>query len=151
MLQRIQTVYMALAVILLVLCCCMPLATFEPAGMGLSSVMYSLVLINGDGAIESYMPATLLVLVVIAEILSVYAMLGYKNRRSQILFCSFAVCFELLWIAAYAALVYFLKADATPHLAIAASFPLIAVLLTLMARRAIKKDEELVRSADRIR
>jgi hypothetical protein len=151
MIQRIQSVYLALAVILLVLCCCMPLATFEPIGMGKPSVMYSLVVINGNGTITSYLPILLFCILVIAEIILVFALLGYKNRRRQMSMCRGAMLAELLWIICYAGILYFCGEEFTPHISIAAFMPLIAFILTFMARRAIKKDDDLVRSAERFR
>ena len=151
MIQRIQTVYLALAVILLVLCCCMPLATFEPAGMGKSSVMYSLAIINGDGAIASLLPIALFFVVVLAEIVSVFAIMGYKNRRRQMKLCLLAIFLEILWVVGYAGQLLSVDNGFTPRVCVAASFPLIAIILTFMARRAIKKDDDLVRSAERFR
>ncbi len=151
MLQRIQSIYLALAIILLVLCCCMPLAVFEPEGMGFPRMMYSLVAVNADGAIESYLPAVLLAVVVFAELFSVLALMGYKNRKKQMSLCSITAVFELLWIICYAGITFLLKGSDTFRPELAACFPVIALILTLMARRAIKKDDDLVRSADRIR
>ncbi len=151
MIQRIQTVYLALAVILLVLCCCMPLACFEPNDMGFPSVMYSLVLLDGDGAIKGYSPIPLFVISVITEVILVFAIMGYGNRRKQMSTCSIAIVTELLWVIVYAVLCLHLKEDDGFGVKIAASFPVIAIILTAMARRQIKKDDDLVRSADRIR
>lgn len=151
MIQRIQTVYLALAVILLVLCCCMPLATFEPAGMGKPSVMYSLVIISGAGEITSFLPAALFVVVVFAELVSVFAIMGYRNRRRQMRLCRLAVILELLWLAGYAGEFFSVGDGFTPRVCLAASFPIIAIILTVMARIAIRKDDNLVRSADRLR
>ncbi len=151
MIQRIQTVYLALAVILLVLCCCMPLATFEPVGMGKPSVMYSLVIIGGNGEIESFLPTALFVVMAFAEIVSVFAIMGYKNRRRQMKLCWLAVLLELLWLVGYAGKFFTAGENFTPRVCIAASFPIIAIILTVMARAAIKKDDDLVRSAERFR
>lgn len=151
MIQRIQTVYLALAVILLVLCCCMPLADFEPAGMGLSSTMYSLVFLSADGAIESYLPSVLFVIVVFTELTTITAIMGYNNRRRQMKTCSVAMILNLLWIIGYAVITYFLKGEDTLHPCFASCLPVLALILTWLARKAIKKDDDLVRSADRIR
>lgn len=151
MIQRIQTVYLALAVILLVLCCCMPLATFEPAGMGKPDVMYSLVIISGVGEITSFLPTALFVVMVLAELVTLFAIMGYKNRRRQMKLCWLAVLLELLWLIGYAGKFFTVDEGVTPRVCLAASFPVIAIILTVMARFAIKKDDDLVRSADRLR
>jgi len=151
MIQRIQTVYLVLAAILLVLCCCMPLANFEPLGMGLPAVMYSLVELSKDGTILTYLPSVLFALVVLAEIATVVAIMGYKNRRSQMRTCSIAMILDLLWIVGYAVITFYLKGENTFHPCFAACLPVLALILTWLARKAIKKDDDLVRSADRIR
>lgn len=151
MIQRIQTVYLALAVLLLVLCCCMPLAEFEPVGMGLPSVMYNLALLNGEHAFESWLPATLLVWVGLAELAAIMAIVGYKNRKKQMKTCSVAMLFQLLWIVNYVVYALVLVPETTFHPCMAACMPVVALVLTWMAKRAIKKDDDLVRSADRIR
>ncbi len=151
MIQRIQTVYLALAVILLVLCCCMPLATFEPAGMGKPSVMYSLVIISGAGEMTSFLPTALFVVVVLAELVSIFAIMGYKNRRRQMKLCRLAAVLEILWLIGYAVAFFSVGDGLTPRVCLAASFPVIAIILTVMAHVAIKKDDDLVRSADRLR
>lgn len=151
MIQRIQTVYLALAVLLLVLCCCMPLAEFEPQGMGLPFVMYNLALLTGEGVAESYLPASLLLLVGITELVLISAIVGYRDRRKQMKTCGFAMFFELLWIAVYGVFALVLVPETTFHPCFSACLPVIALVLTWMAKRAIKKDDDLVRSADRIR
>lgn len=151
MIQRIQTVYLALAVILLVLCCCMPLADFEPVGMGLSATMYSLVTLNADGSIQNYIPSVLFGIVVLTELVSILAIMGYHNRRSQMKMCSMAMILNLFWLIGYGVIVFTLKGEETFHPRFAACLPLVALILTWLARKAIKKDDDLVRSADRIR
>ncbi len=151
--QRIQTVYIALTVILLVLCCCMPLALFEPQGMEFPSVMYSLVLIDGLGVIKSYCPMMLFVVTAVAVVALIFALAGYRNRRRQIKICRVALSLELLWIVMYAVLcILYLRGNTfIYHTRIAAFFPVAAIVLILLAIRGIKKDDELIRSADRIR
>ncbi len=151
MLQRVQTIYLALAIIVLVVCCCLRLATFYPQGMALPQVMYSLVLVDGTGAVKSYLPLALFLLTVLAEVALVAALCGYKNRRRQMRFCALAIVIELLWVGAYVVVCCALRAEHSVHVAPAAACPLVAVVLTLLAMRSIRRDEALVRAADRIR
>ncbi len=151
MIQRIQSVYIALAIVLPVVCCLMPLATFEPAGVGAYSVMYSMVLIDGSGAIKSYLPIVLFLLTILSELTLIAALFDYKHRRRQMSLCKVAIICELLWIAAYVVLCVYLREDYILHVKAVAFIPVVAIVLTLLAHRRIKKDEELVRSADRIR
>lgn len=150
MIQRIQTIYLVLAILLLVLCCCMPLATFEPQGMGIAPTMYNLCLLGADG-ILSYLPMTLFVIIVMSEIACVFALMGYKNRRQQMRTAAWAMAFQLLWLINYAGYALFLVKNATFHPEFSACLPAIAFVFTWLAYRAIRADENLVRSADRIR
>lgn len=151
MIQRIQTVYLALAVILLLLCCCMPLAQFAPEGMGVPATLYSLVLLDGNGVVESYCPTGQFLLLAIAEVLCIAAIFGYKNRRRQMKICSAAMCMLILWYVAFAAIYFLLAKGTTLVPEYASCLPVIALIFCWLARKAIKKDDDLVRSADRIR
>ncbi len=108
-------------------------------------------LINGEGTVESYLPSVLFGIVVVTELVSVLAIMGYHNRRGQMKLCTIAMICNLLWVACFAGLTVMLKGDATVHPSFASCLPVIAFVLTFLARRAIKSDEELVRSADRLR
>ncbi len=149
--QRVQTVYLVLAVILPALCCMMPLAVFVPREMGFPGVMYSLALIDGNGAVAALSPVILFALAVLSEIALLFALFSFKNRRRQMRLCTTAACLQILWIAAYIALAVTLRGDSIFRIKPAAFFPLAAVALTLLARKMIKKDDELVKSVDRLR
>ena len=78
----------------------------------------------------------------------------YKNRIRQILFCNWLILINVLMLIPliYGCIFgydsgYVLIKDIIIWL----SLPLISTISAFLARRYIKKDEELVRSADRIR
>ncbi len=154
MLQRVQTIYLALAVVLLVLCCCMPLATFEAYDFGriVPLTMYGHAMLGVRGNVITYHPIVLSVLAIIAALVLIVALAGYKNRRRQMRLCTIATGIMLLWVLAYIALcVHYGRVSSTLHLQVAAASPLVALLLALLARHKIKQDEALVHSADRLR
>ena len=151
MIQRIQTVWLFLAVIALLLTCCLPLATFEPQGMGLPSTMYSLCLLSADAVALSLLPLCPFCLLVLAEAVTIFALFGYKNRKRQMTFCNIAMTLEVLWIAVYFIVAMMIQGDNSFKPCFGACLPLVALILTLMARKGVKHDEDLVRSADRIR
>ena len=76
-----------------------------------------------------------------------------RNRIFQSRLCLLSMLLMLAWYAAYAVFGYAVprveNAAFTPSLA--AAFPLVNVILLLMARHGILADEALVRAADRIR
>ena len=128
----------------------MPLAAFEPAGMGMPATLYNLMLMGQDGVL-SYMPATLLVLMALSEVLLIVAVMGYRNRRAQMRTCAWAMAMQVLWLVNYAGYALWLVKDATFSPEFAACLPVVAFVFTWLAHKAIRKDEQLVRSADRIR
>ncbi len=150
MIQRVQSVYLALAILLLVLSCCMPLATFTPADMQFPLRMHALVVVS-NGTIVSWLPTTLLTIIIVTEVLLVTALLSYKRRRRQMTLCSIATALECLWIVAYVLLCIDYHSYGTVRVTVAAAFPVVAIVVTVLARRGVKRDEALVRAADRIR
>lgn len=85
--------------------------------------------------------------------IGLYIYILYKNRILQMKFCLFN---GLMLLAFYP--IFFLhlwvngkSLAATSSLAAALVIPLVAVILEYMAYRKINQDEQLVRSADRIR
>jgi multisubunit Na+/H+ antiporter MnhB subunit len=93
----------------------------------------------------------ILILVGIILFLQVYAILKYKNRPSQIRLIKYSilglvVLFGIFFITAY----YSFNREQTSF-KISHVFPVIAIILNYLAMSAIKKDEALIRSIDRIR
>lgn len=84
--------------------------------------------------------------------ISLIAIFMYHNRIVQSRFCIFNILLILGWYAVYAVFAINLT-ESIGHYKISFTsiLPLIAVILYLMARRAILADEALVRAADRIR
>lgn len=151
MIQRIQTVYLAIAVLLLIICGCLPIGTFLPEGMGSATVMYNLCLIDGNGS-WSFVTSGLFALLTASTICSVIAIFGFNNRKVQCIDCLCGIICLLLWMGLYALHVTVFKPEHTEyHFGYASLLPVFAIVLQGMARRAIKKDEELIRSVDRIR
>ena len=143
MIQRIQSVYLFLiAGIMLAM-------LFFPTIKGITSVSEEFVV----PAIYNVLTGLCLsVLIVWTAIMALIALFIYKKRLLQIKIC--------IGIIALIALIYCLclfvyigavskNANFVPGIAIA--FPLLALILDIMAINRIKKDEKLVRSLDRIR
>ena len=91
----------------------------------------------------------LFVIQAFASALSLYTIFIYKKRPLQAKLCLVTILIHFAWYILLAALIHQGKAD--QNLPIVACFPLIAVILCFMARKAILADERLVRAADRIR
>ncbi len=138
MLQRIQSVFLLLALVLLGLIFVLPFAVMVDAQANES--VYSGV----------QMPA--LVLQIIVFVTTLATVFLYKNRVLQIRLSALNCVILLVYQAFAIWQVYQLSllADAT-RVKVAIIFPVLAVILTLVAMRGMAKDEALVKSLDRLR
>ncbi len=153
MLQRIQTVYLGFVFLLAFLFMFLPLGLYgEGHGLRLSAV----------SAFSEWYPAVthgsfqiLLVFMGLAcAALSMYTILIYKKRLLQIRLGQFNILLHLgLLVAAFYYLDHVREQIPGADFSYGAGIflPLFSLLLILMANRAIKRDENLVRAADRIR
>jgi hypothetical protein len=144
MIQRIQSVYFALAAIFSGLMFAFPLYNIqvltETVSVRLTSgAQYSMVLCMLAGATIGLPLATIF---------------QFKKRPLQLILGRVN---QLLLVGLLAACVFSFdtarNADATAIASVAPAmfFPLASILFTILAMRGVKKDEALVRSADRIR
>ncbi len=155
MIQRIQSVYLLLAGILPAFTITTPLARFytdETAYLTLSALG-----LRATGTMQptATMPyhfalAFISLLLVALPLANIFL---YRNRRRQMRLCNWVVVLGMAWYAAYIGLSVMLlqQTQATFSPALCAALPFLSIVLTLLAHRAVKKDEELVRAADRIR
>ena len=151
MIQRKQTLYLLLALIVTVVCLCMPVAMLEPQGMGLSTMIYNLGTVVPDQGIN-FSNWPLFALLVVTIPLEACAVFLYRKRPMQAKLCVWSIVFCLAWYVYYAfALLNGFGHEYTFHLQFAACLPLVAIIALVLARRGIIHDEKLVRSADRIR
>lgn len=155
MIQRIQTLYLLGAVVLMALAFFLPLALFTTEAGTATFKAYEL--IGTDGVVEK-VPSYLMFLMLVAMWLPLYIVFLYKKRLAQIRFCVVEMVLlvgVVLMEAFYCYRLYSLFDETYEVLACSFRWPplcpLAALLLTWLAMRAIFKDEMLVRAADRIR
>lgn len=151
MIQRKQTLFLLIAVVLNFLCLIFPIGEFISRGVGVNPLMYNLWIEDGQGSV-SFASAPLFGILFLETIVSVVTIFRYNNRRQQIKFCSLNILLLVLWYITYA-IVFSLNSieDGGFKLHMVAIFPLISLILTMMAKRGVKADEALIRAADRIR
>jgi len=136
MIQRIQTVYLLLVFVI----------------SGVLSLVFPLWK-NMSGA-DVYAAQNMLYVGLFgaSAALTVVSILGYKKRQSQFVYnrLNMILNFILLGLFVYQSLN--LSGEATvSEKGIGMFLPIASILLLVFANKAIKKDEELVKSADRIR
>jgi hypothetical protein len=158
MIQRIQSLYLLLAAIACTLLFFFPMidyvdpvkGTYTLFAMGLKSDV-----VPGILFFQETIPLLLLVIASLA--LALVTIFFYKRRRLQIKLVSINVLLNVVLIA----LIFFLYNNYFEHhitgSGISGSYqfgmylPLISLVLLILATRAIRKDEALVKSSDRLR
>lgn len=154
MIQRIQSLYLLVAAVLLAVVNFFPLAHCK-VGEGFYTIDSCGVHANG---LEAYAGTTFLcwllpVFSAVAVLLVLLALFGFKNRIKQMRRCVYAILVIIGYYVVFGAEVWSVKSTTGvfPDLALLAELPLIAIILIFLSGRAIKRDEDLVRSMDRIR
>ena len=144
MLQRIQTIYLLLAAVLTIAAMCLPLATLYTNGI-LTGTAYAL----GVNLQPGVMSIVSFVLFGLSTAILLINIFQFKHRPLQIKFCIVAELLLLVATLLIAYAIYTTGLEMRPT--VFASFPVVAIVLTIMASSRIKHDERLVRSADRLR
>lgn len=155
MIQRIQTVYLLLAAVLMSLTLFLPLATIWQGSEEMIVKAWS---IEGSVGFDAPLPLYLGIILSVATALPFVTIFLYKKRMTQIRLCVSEIVL-LLGSAAFIALYCYRMCDVLAELmqelnfalGFAALMPVVAIIPMVLAIRGIAKDEALVRSLDRIR
>ena len=152
MIQRIQTIYLVIAAILSILIVLLRLSFASIGDYELTALSVNVV---KDGVLETAMSSFAITgAIMLGLFVTVYGIMQYKNRKFQIKLVQVALLLQLVTVG-----LIFFYADKMIVLAESGSVsysPSLAVLLVnvalyFLAIRGIKKDDALVRSADRLR
>ncbi len=148
--QRKQTVFLVFALVLTVVCMSLPLGVIEPKLMGAGVPVYNLG-ISGIQA-SGYVGWIPFVILLATCLLDVAAIACYKSRKTQMRLCNGCIALNAAW---YAYFIYGLLSTFSEMGGFSMNWtlciPLVSIILYAMAHSGIKKDDELVRSMDRIR
>ena len=154
MIQRKQTLYLLLAAVATLACLSLPLGSIEQQGMGVEPVLYNIALVTqgNTGASLDFTCAPLAVLLAVAAILELTAIFLFKNRMRQSRLCAISIAVIFAWIVLFMYFKYFgMTETGQLQQSFAAYLPSVSAVFNWLAFRAIRADEQLVRSADRIR
>lgn len=149
MIQRIQTVYLLVVAILAVVMISLPVGSFVTLDYHMSELT-NLALVSEEG-VSDYAPWALFALQTVSAILALVTIFLYKKRMLQIRLTLFNM---LVLVGYYVTLVIFvlnLKGDASFVPSWTVCLPLISIILSWLAIRAIGKDEMLVKAYERLR
>ncbi len=154
MIQRIQTLYLISSSIIIFLIFRFPIAHLVMDNGQIIYMTYrgldAFEIPVNIGSTNAYSLAILSTIILTISISSIFL---FKNRIRQIRFCVYNIMLMfgsgfMMWFYVHN---FTKKLGCHVYYKLPVVFPLIAVVLTYLAIVKIKKDEELVRSADRIR
>lgn len=148
MIQRIQTVYMLIAAILIGLLFTLPFAEIADAA-GKLYVFDIRGIVHQNTVTENGMAIAGLIGLIL--LLHVGAIFMYKRRILQIRFLVLSILLSIGLFGMFYFFTYYAFDDANISFKISVAFPIVAIILDYLAIRGIGKDEALIRSMDRIR
>ncbi|MBP6978784.1 MAG: DUF4293 domain-containing protein [Bacteroidales bacterium] len=161
MIQRIQTVYLSIAFIAIILAFFFPVATYKfgdsvDTYMGtVSFFLYGMVRQPETLEISYkslfYLPMILIAVLILTLI--VLSILQYKKRLRQLRTVNIAILLNIVLIVLFFFYTDKVSRDTaiTTAYGMGSVFPLITLVFLVLATWAIKRDERLVRSLDRLR
>jgi len=151
MIQRIQSLYLLLSTALLIAVLFIPFGVFQTSYGACEYTAFSIAGIAGKSALPLW---SLPLLTLLSSVLAFITIFLYKKRDLQIRLCLINSLLIAILSMAAAAILYMVKSDmflAEFKIGVGFLLPIVALLLNFMAMKAIKKDEKLVKSWDRIR
>ena len=146
MIQRKQTLFLLGSVVISILMVYLPVFELKPEDIDASNM-------SSPKQFTISVNAFLLILNGTIGVLNFVSIFLFKNRNLQIRICNLAMLINCVFIG----LLFFLSdimtstSEQTLHFLYGSYLPLIEVVVIFLAVRFIKQDEELVRSAERLR
>jgi hypothetical protein len=149
MIQRVQSIYLLLAAIFFCTAFFLPFLTIDMSGSGVLQPALS------DGRFDYADNIGILGLAVLGSVLSIAAIFMFSNRLLQsklsaLITLVAALMFVLAAIAGQALRTHIAEGDSV-QFGLGWMAPLGAILFSRLAAQAIRKDEQLVKSMDRLR
>jgi hypothetical protein len=147
MIQRIQTLYLLIAAIMVGLLFIFPFAEILKDG---AIYLFNYKGIFLDGTLkENGLAVSILIGIILA--LHGFAIFSYRKRIRQIRIIVLIILILLVLYGMFFFYTYYSFGGAQISFKISIVFPMVAIILDYLAIRAIGKDEALIRSLDRIR
>lgn len=149
MIQRIQSVYLLLAAIALIIAMCLPAGYFVGEG-GLILPFKPLGIAFAEGTFQSTWG--LFGILLLSAVTACCTLLLFRNRKLQMRMTVFNSILLIGYYIAFGVFVYVLNDDSFSfRFGWALSLPLICIILNYLAYRSIHRDDEMVKAVDRIR
>ena len=149
MIQRIQSVYLLVVTILMVICMCSPIGSIITNANEISE-LGNLCITFPDGT-KDYTPWALCVILLVVAALSFVTIFLFKKRMLQIRLTIFSSVVLIGYYLALVAYLFMLAEDTTFSASWTICLPFAALILNWLAIRGIGADEALVKAYDRLR
>lgn len=152
MIQRIQSVYLLLVTVLLVVTLCLPAGEFIGSDGIVAHVFKPLGVTLADGGFQSTWG--LFGILLLSAIISLCTIFLFRNRMLQVRMTIFGSFLLIGYYIAFVVFVFILKEDLNVtsfQLGWALCFPAVCIILNYLAFRSIYRDELMVKAADRLR
>jgi len=155
MIQRIQTIFLFVASILMFLTTLFPISNIFDAESPSITTLYAFKIDTTNSLIHHSSISTITsgIALYACSILGFAIIFLYKKRKLQMLFTSIEMVFTFL--SCNLIVINSYRAMPSPHASLSFTFfsifPIVSLILYFLAYKAIKKDDKLVKSLDRIR
>ena len=142
MIQRIQSIYLT---IVFTLSAILPLVfkLWDDS----NKEVYALELLSDLSIIAKLVPVFFL----ISALLAMFSIFKYQNRQLQFVLGRIIILINLFLLGILIYLSLNIPGEASSEKGIGMFIPVVAILFAVLANKAIKKDEDLVKSVDRLR
>ena len=157
MIQRIQSIFLGIAS-LLVLTMLFGIAKYtttdKQVTLNAFGISENVLNPNGQESQQVLAAYPLLIIILVVGGLLIYGLFEFKNRKRQILLCNIN---NILIIVLIVTLAYYNNKVSEMYSVgfsldnFKIAFPFLAMIFNMLAKNRIQKDEDLVKSADRIR
>ncbi|MBO4985683.1 MAG: DUF4293 domain-containing protein [Bacteroides sp.] len=152
MIQRIQSVYLFIVTVLLVMALCMPVGQFIAADGVTIHTFKPLGITLADGSsVSTWGMFGILLLNALIALCTIFL---YRNRMLQVRMTVFNIILLLGYYVVFGAFLFALKSELVGtdfQIGWALCLPAICIILNYLAFRAIYRDEIMVKAADRLR
>jgi len=142
MIQRIQSIYLAVV---------FALSAILPLVLNLwddsKKEVFALELLSDLSIIAKLVPVFFL----ISALLAIVSIFKYKKRQLQFVLGRIIILINLFLLGILIYLSLNIPGEASSEKGIGMFIPVVVILFTVLANKAIKKDEDLVKSVDRLR
>ena len=152
MIQRKQTLFLIVSVVLLLIATFEITTTFATAGTGITVATLSNFVL-GDGKSSNALYSVMGIILLATAAMSAVTIFLFKKRKLQMHICLWSIFLLLLYyvirMSCIISLAKYLKLQ--PHFDFYDAFPLLAIVFIILAYYGVRHDDRLIRESYRIR